>query len=176
MLSDPSSRAGYPQMSPRNEASVAASAVGAGRLLLVDDQPELRRLFRRSLTKAGFEVIEAADGEIAIELAQQLRFDVVVSDISMPDVGGLELLRALRQLDPDLPVVLTSGSLASEESIDAAELGAYAYLLKPVDFETMRETAREAVAVRRARASQSGSDPNASVERLKVPDSDAEAG
>jgi DNA-binding NtrC family response regulator len=163
-------------MSPRTEASIAATEPAAGRVLLVDDQPELRRLFRRSLAKAGFEVVEAADGEIAIELAQQLRFDVVVSDISMPDVGGIELLNALRELDPDLPVVLTSGSLEPDDDIDATELGAYAYLLKPVAFETMRETARQAVALRRARASAAGSEPNASVERLKVPDSDPEAG
>lgn len=145
-------------------------AEAPGRVLYVDDQPELRRLFRRSLTRAGYEVVEASNARLALVLVQQLSFDVVISDVRMPDMSGIELLRALADLDPDLPVVLTSGSPDAIAPLDARELGAHAYLVKPVAFEDMRETVVEAVDLHRARALVRESyEPYQSVERLKVP-------
>src|SRR6187551_871888 len=81
-----------------------------GRVLVVEDEPELRRLVRRSLMRLGHEVIEALDGRAALELAREQHFDVVVSDVGMPDLTGMELLERLRSECPDLPVVLVSGS------------------------------------------------------------------
>jgi len=142
----------------------------AGRVLLVDDQPELRRLLRRSLIKAGHVVVEASNGRVAVELAQQLRFDVVISDVGMPDMSGVELLEALRELDPDLPVVITSGWPEASVSLEA-----FAYLEKPVAFETVCSTAERAIQVRRARnAAREGFDPAASVERLRIPRADGD--
>jgi DNA-binding NtrC family response regulator len=146
------------------------AAAGPGRVLLVDDQPELRRLFRRSLNKAGYVVVEAWNGRVAVELAQQLRFDVVVSDVHMPDMSGIELLEALRALDADLPVVLTSGSLDPHTPLVMGELGAFAYLVKPVSFETMSDAARRAIELRRTRAAGKDlTDSRGSVGRLRVP-------
>ena len=146
-----------------------------GRVLLVDDQPELRRLFRRSLHKAGYVVAEAWNGRVAIELAQQVTFDVVISDVHMPDMSGIQLLQAIRELDADLPVVLTSGSPGPHTPHEVDEYGAYAYLVKPVPFEIMRETARKAIELRRARAAaRERFEPYASVERLRVPRPDEE--
>jgi DNA-binding NtrC family response regulator len=134
-------------------------------VLLVDDQPELRRLLRRSLIKAGHVVVEAADGHVAVELAQQLRFDVVISDVGMPDMSGVELLAALGELDPDLPVILTSGWPEVPTSPEA-----FAYLEKPVAFETVCSTAERAIEARRTRsAARDGLDPFASMERLRIP-------
>ncbi len=146
------------------------AAATLGRVLLVDDQPELRRLFRRSLNKAGYTVVEAWNGRVAVELAQQASFDVVISDVHMPDMSGIALLEALAELDPDLPVVLTSGSPGPHTPLEIGEHGAYAYLVKPVAFEVMRETARAAIELRRERAAQRELfEPYASVERLRVP-------
>src|SRR4051794_19146152 len=100
-----------------------------GRVLLVDDQPELRRLFRRSLSRVGYAVVEAWNGRVAVELSQLQHFDVVISDVPMPDMSGIELLEALREIDPDLPVVLTSGSPNPVTPLQASELGAFAYLV-----------------------------------------------
>ena len=148
----------------------AAKQTAAPRVLLVDDQPELRRLFRRSLGKAGFEVVEAWDGRVAIELLRKSPFDVVISDVRMPDMSGMELLKALHELDPDLPVVLTSGSPDTSSTSEANEFGAFAYLVKPVPFDLMRDTAERAVLLRRARKEARESfEPYASVERLRVP-------
>ena len=144
------------------------AATTAGRVLLVDDQPEIRRLLRRSLVRAGHSVVEAPDGRVAVELAQRLRFDVVISDVGMPDMSGVELLHALRQLDPDLPVVLTSGWPEEPLSLDA-----FAYLEKPVAFETVCATAEEAVQLRRTKlALREAGEPCASVERLRVAPAD----
>ncbi|RYZ05261.1 MAG: response regulator [Myxococcales bacterium] len=146
------------------------AAVSHGRVLLVDDQPELRRLFRRSLNKAGYVVVEAWNGRVAVELAQQLSFDVVISDVHMPDMSGIELLETLAELDRDLPVVLTSGSPGPHTPLEVGEHGAFAYLVKPVPFDVMHETARRAVELRRMRsASREVFEPYASVERLRVP-------
>ena len=83
------------------------SAAGAtpGRVLLVDDQDELRELFRRTLRKDGHEVVTAANGREAVVLARETRFDVVVSNVRMPDMTGVELLQELHERDPDLPVL-----------------------------------------------------------------------
>jgi DNA-binding NtrC family response regulator len=142
-------------------------------VLLVDDQPELRRLFRRSLSRVGYLVVEAWNGRVAVELARQQSFDVVISDVRMPDMSGVELLEALRDSDPDLPVVLTSGSPDAVTPLEAGELGAFAYLVKPVSFETMHDTASRAIDMRRARAAAKALfEPLTSLKRLRVPRSD----
>lgn len=145
------------------------AADSAGRVLLVDDQPELRRLVRRALIRAGYVVVEAWNGRVAVELAQQLSFDVVISDVRMPDMSGFDLLDALQELDPELPVVLTSGSLGSRDP-SPDESAAFAFLVKPVPLETMCGTAARAVELRRARnAAREHTEPSTSVERLRVP-------
>lgn len=155
---------------PKANDSLEQELAAPGRILLVDDQPELRRLFRRNLSKAGHEVVEAWNGRAAVELACQGGFDVVISDVRMPDLSGIELLKALYELDPDLPVVLVSGSSDPETALEAVDYGAFAYLMKPVPFEAMRENAARAIALRRLRAeARLLFEPYASVERLKVP-------
>ena len=141
-----------------------------GRVLLVDDQPELRRLFRRNLNKIGHVVVEAWNGRVALDLVQQLSFDVVISDVHMPDLSGIDLLQALSELEPDLPVVLTSGSPGGVATLEAGDLGVFAYLVKPVSFDTMRDTVAKAIDMRRARAAAKELfEPYCSVERLRVP-------
>ena len=157
------------------EGSLELALGVPGRILLVDDQPELRRLFRRNLSKAGHEVVDAWNGRAAIELAHQHSFDVVISDVRMPDMSGLDLLKALYEHDPDLPVVLVSGSSDEATAQQAVDYGAFAYLVKPVAFELMRESAMRAITLRRTRAeAKLAFEPYASVERLRVPRPDGE--
>jgi DNA-binding NtrC family response regulator len=155
---------------PKQEARTELGLGAPGRVLLVDDQPELRRLFKRNLSRIGHEVVEGWNGRAAIELARQGSFDVVISDVRMPDMSGLELLKALYEHDPDLPVVLCSGSPDAETASEAVAYGAFAYLMKPVPFDTMREHAARAIALRRLRAEAKALfEPYTSVERLRVP-------
>ena len=143
--------------------------VEPSRVLLVDDQPEVRRVVRRNLVRAGYVVVEALNARMAIELAREMTFDLVITDLRMPDMSGVELLQALHERDPDLPVVLTSGSPDPLTTAEARALGVFAYLPKPVPFDIMCETANRAVEQRRASsASREQLEPCASGERLRV--------
>ncbi len=133
------------------EASAQAKAAAPGRVLLVDDQPELRRLFQRTLTRAGHEVAVAENGRKAVELVAKNSFDVVISDVRMPDMGGIELLQALHSEDPDLPVLLVSGSPDLQTALKAVEYGAFEYLTKPVSLEKLGASAVRAIEQRRER-------------------------
>jgi CheY-like chemotaxis protein len=101
-------------------------------IVVAEDHEDIRFVLRRALEKAGHEVIEAADGAAALDAVRRHRPDVVVTDVDMPRMSGLELCRAIRA-DADLrhiPVVLASGSLLLGDE-RAAEVGASATLLKP---------------------------------------------
>lgn len=153
----------------RLDSSTAEALAARGRVLLVDDQPELRRLYRRNLTKLGYEVVEASNGRAAIELACQEHFDVVISDVRMPDLSGVELLRELYELDPDLPVVLMSGGMDVETERAATQYRAFAYLMKPVPFEHIQTSAARAIELRREREeARQPFEPAASLKRLRV--------
>jgi CheY-like chemotaxis protein len=144
-------------------------AAARGRVLLVDDEPTLRRLFRRTLLKAGHEVVEAANGTTAIALAQDGAFDAVVSDIRMPDMDGIELLRRLHELAPDLPVLLVSGSPDLIDRLDGLPYGAFEYLTKPLPLDDLRESVSRAVQAHQC-ATSSGANWNdyRSAERLRA--------
>ncbi|MCC6214760.1 MAG: EAL domain-containing response regulator [Polyangiaceae bacterium] len=125
------------------------SARVAQRVLVVDDEAPMRRAMARVLAAAGFEVDEADDGADAARRASAGEYDVVVSDIMMPKMSGVELLRAIRQADLELPVVLVTGAPALESATKAIELGAYQYLTKPFDFAQLVQVVTRAVSLHR---------------------------
>jgi EAL domain-containing protein (putative c-di-GMP-specific phosphodiesterase class I) len=103
------------------------------RVLLVDDEEPLRRALARMLAAEAYEVVQAADGREALEQLAGAEFDVVVSDVKMPHMSGLDLLRAIRQKDLELPVILLTGGPTTEAALEAKRHGALHYLTKPVD-------------------------------------------
>jgi EAL domain-containing protein (putative c-di-GMP-specific phosphodiesterase class I) len=120
-----------------SEGTQAGASLGPtndlkAKVLLVDDEPVTARSYARSLSAAGYRVTIANDGREAAALAKGEGYDVVVSDIAMPDMDGLALLRAIRQSDLDVPMVFMTGSPALESAVQAIEYGAFRYLLKPV--------------------------------------------
>jgi DNA-binding NtrC family response regulator len=117
-----------------------------GRILLVDDEPSLRRVMTRSLVRAGFEVSQAPDGRVALELARAGQFDAVISDVRMPGMGGLELVDRLQRELPSLPVVLVSASTELESRRHALGLGAFDFLRKPLELRKLHEATSRAVA------------------------------
>jgi EAL domain-containing protein (putative c-di-GMP-specific phosphodiesterase class I)/AmiR/NasT family two-component response regulator len=120
------------------------------RVLIVDDEEPLRRAFARVLQHDGHEVMTAGNGREAMQwLAQASTLDVVISDIHMPQMNGLEVLRAVREHDLDLPVLLVTADPDIATAIEAIDHDAYKYLTKPVDLVALSATVWRAVTLRR---------------------------
>jgi DNA-binding NtrC family response regulator len=115
------------------------------RILVADDDQLLREAFRAALEVDGYAVCEAASTEEALRLVAERDFDVVLSDVYMPG-NGLDLLRRLRRMSPELSVVLITGFDRPADEAEAMGLGAFAYLRKPLSLYQLRETIRGALA------------------------------
>jgi two-component system KDP operon response regulator KdpE len=120
------------------------------RVLIVDDEPAIRRALRPPLTELGFEVTEALRGEEALQMLRTATFDAILLDINMPGLGGIETLRRIRSLHPRLPILMLTVLDGENEKVEALELGADDYVTKP--FSTRELVARIRTAVRRIHA------------------------
>ena len=120
------------------------------RILVVDDEPAIRRALRPPLMELGFQVAEASRGEEALQALRNAPHDVVLLDINMPGIGGIETLKRIRTFAPRLPVLMLTVRDNEEDKVEALELGADDYVTKP--FSTRELIARIRSAVRRVRA------------------------
>lgn len=103
------------------------------RVLVVDDQPGLLEILQRWLSRGGYEVHVAASGREALSLAKGLPFDVVVTDLKMPDLDGLQLLAQIKGLDPAIEVIFLTGQGTMQDAIEALREGrAFDFLQKPL--------------------------------------------
>ena len=118
-------------------------------ILIVDDELSIRASLRTILTGLGFGVIEAARGEEAIALVRTARFDVVLLDINMPGLGGVEVCRQMRRIAPILPVLMLTVQSSEDRKVEALDAGADDYITKP--FQLRELIARIRAAVRRNR-------------------------
>ncbi len=116
------------------------------KVLLVDDDQTILKLFSAYLEAQGMDVTEASDGLDALEVLKQEEFDLLVTDIRMPKMTGIELIRRSREYQPDLPSVIVSGEGTLSEAAEAVNLKVQYYLEKPVDnLSTLKEVLLEAV-------------------------------
>lgn len=115
------------------------------RVLVVDDEDIVRRATARLLAAAGNVVVEADDGTAALQALEGERFDAILTDVAMPRMNGIELLRAIRQRDLDVPVVFLTATLSLDIVNEALRLGALSYLTKPVLAADLREAMTRAV-------------------------------
>lgn len=130
----------------QGDGAVASPApTSRGIVLLVDDEPTITRGYARGLTAAGFTVEVAHNGTEAAARFRERAFDVIISDIAMPGMTGLELLRAVREHDLDVPVVIMTGGPAVESAVQAMEYGALRYLIKPIEPADLEEVVSRAV-------------------------------
>jgi two-component system, OmpR family, KDP operon response regulator KdpE len=120
------------------------------RVLIVDDETAIRRALRPPLAELGFQVSEAGRGEEALQLLHSTPVDVVLLDINMPGIGGIETLRRIRSFAPRLPVLMVTVRDGEEEKVEALELGADDYVTKP--FSIRELVARIRTAHRRVHA------------------------
>jgi two-component system KDP operon response regulator KdpE len=128
----------------------AESAPTVSHLLIVDDEQQLLVTLQLSLTKRGFQVSTAADGTTALQLVRDTHPDLVVLDLGLPDIGGLEVIRRLHRESPGLPVMVLSARSGSYEKVVALDLGAVDYIRKP--FDTSELAARIRAIARRVTA------------------------
>lgn len=107
----------------------------APRLLVVDDEPDILTVVERFGRQLGFDVTTRRGGADALEHVPEFRPDVVIVDLQMPEVGGLDVLRAIRAAEPECHVILMTGNPTVDTAIEAVKLGALDYVSKPLDFE-----------------------------------------
>jgi len=107
-------------------------------VLVVDDERTLARAIKAYLTEAGYETEVAGDAEEALRMLETLRPDVVFSDVRLPGVSGIDLLRRIREFDPGIAVVIMTAHGTIEGAVEAVKLGAFDYLKKPVDLEELK--------------------------------------
>lgn len=106
-------------------------------ILLVDDKEEFVSALSNRLLLHGMEVHTATKGEDALAMLQEKTADVVVLDVVMPGMGGLETLRRIKETYPHIQVILLTGHASTKEGIEGMRLGAFDYLMKPVDIEEL---------------------------------------
>jgi two-component system KDP operon response regulator KdpE len=128
--------------------------LSAGRILVVDDEPQIRRIMRTTLTSAGYEVEDAKTGEEALEKIRLYRPDLVLLDINMPGMGGLAACRAIRA-DPNVAIIMLTVHNTEAAKVEALDAGADDFVTKP--FSTPELLARLRAVLRRAPAAQGSS-------------------
>lgn len=131
-------------------------SVPAATILVVDDEPPIRRLLRASLSSQGFGVVEAADGREAAEQIRRSSPDLVILDLGLPDMSGLDLIRTVRAGGSSLPILVLSSRSDERGKVEALDLGADDYVTKP--FGTAELFARIRAALRH-RLQQQGEQP-----------------
>ncbi len=118
-------------------AATVTAPAGARRVLIIDDEPAVLRVLGLLLERHGFAVASASNARDGLSLLGESGFDVILSDIIMPELSGLDFLKELRQHDLDVPVILMTAGATLDSALDAIEYGAQQYLLKPVEPEAL---------------------------------------
>lgn len=124
------------------------------RVLLVDDEASFLEILAERMRSRGVEVTCATSGRDALDCARETTFDAVVLDLAMPGLDGLETLRRLRAMQPELQVMILSGRATVKTAVEAIQLGAIDIFEKPTDVETLVERIRSARATRIAEEEQ----------------------
>jgi two-component system KDP operon response regulator KdpE len=139
-------------------AKVAVVTVGSGlpRILVVDDEPAILRFLRAALGSQGYVVIEGASGQAALDAVEQQRADLVVLDLGLPDIDGLEVIRRMRHAGSVLPIIVLSSREDEAAKVAALDLGADDYVTKPFGIEELLARVR---AAQRHRLQQQGEKP-----------------
>jgi len=108
------------------------------KILVVDDDTTHRLMLKATLAAEGYGITEAGDGERAVEKIKQEFFDLVMLDLKMPKMGGLEALKRLKEINPEIPVLIMTAYASVQTAVDALKHGAFDYLIKPLDMEEVK--------------------------------------
>jgi two-component system response regulator AtoC len=117
-------------------------------VLIVDDEPNLRKILAAQLSRDGYDVLTAEDGEQGLAALREHHIDLVVTDLKMPKIDGMQLLREALREDPDLPIVMITAHGTVDTAVEALKLGAFDYLTKPFDKDEVRQIVGKALKTR----------------------------
>jgi two-component system response regulator PilR (NtrC family) len=121
------------------------------RILVVDDERSMRELLAIVLRREGYEVLLAENGRSAVSLLERESVDLLISDIKMPDLSGVDVLRAAKKIDPDILGIMITAFASTESAVEAMRLGACDYLSKPFDIDLLKMKVREKIENRQLR-------------------------
>ncbi len=119
--------------------------MNAASVLIVDDEPSIRLMFHTTLQSAGYDAVEASDGPSALERIHQSTPDVVLLDLKMPGMDGMETLRQMRERGDDTAVVIVTAHGSIADAVAAMKLGAVDFLTKPITPDSLRRVVREVI-------------------------------
>ncbi len=136
-----------------------------GRILVVDDEPQIRRVLRATLTSQGYEIFDAKSGEEALEAIRKQRFDLILLDMNMPGMGGLEACREIRSTSEVAIIMLTVRS-SEQDKVAALDAGADDYVTKPFGIPELM--ARIRAALRRLPAQQGTADETVELDGVQI--------
>src|SRR5438270_5297732 len=128
-------------------------------VLIVDDEPNLRKILSAQLTRDGYDVMIAEDGEQGLSMLKEHHIDMVITDLKMPKVDGMTLLKEALREDPELPIVMITAHGTVDTAVEALKSGAFDYLTKPFDKDEVRQIVAKALKTKElsgAEASQAG--------------------
>src|SRR3954467_10861889 len=117
----------------------------SGNILIIDDERSIRKTLNEILSYEGFKIDEAIDGEEGLKMFSDKTYDVVLCDIKMPKLDGIEFLLKAGELNGDIPVIMISGHGTIETAVDAVKKGAFDYIAKPPDLNRLLITIRNAL-------------------------------
>src|SRR5205085_110925 len=114
-------------------------------ILVADDEPNIRRVLEAMFTKDGYTVLTAENGKRAINLASANTIDVLISDLIMPDMTGVEVLRAVKELQPHCAALMITAYGTIKTAVEAMRLGAFNYIGKPFEMDEVRVMVKQAL-------------------------------
>jgi DNA-binding NtrC family response regulator len=117
------------------------------RILVVDDELEMAAMVTDELNDRGYSAVALRSAREALERLEHERFDALITDLRMPDIDGLRLLRASRALDPSRPVLVMTGHMAIDTALEAVNQGAFHYVIKPFNLSHLVELLEDALHV-----------------------------
>ncbi|PJB32387.1 MAG: hypothetical protein CO109_04885, partial [Deltaproteobacteria bacterium CG_4_9_14_3_um_filter_65_9] len=109
-------------------------------VLVVDDEPQVRNLLVDLFGSYGHEVVGAGEGQAGIDLLKQRKFDLLLVDLSMPGMGGIDVLREMKALEIQIPSIVITGFGSIQSAVEAVRLGAYDYITKPFNIDELMIT------------------------------------
>ena len=136
------------------------------RILVVDDEPNMRRVLCKLVRRDGFETVEAANGVAALEILDKAEVDVVLTDLKMPQMNGIELLAEVRRRRVGIPVILLTAHGTIGSAVEALKRGAFDFLTKPFEPDEIRQVVTKAVATRKLEEAETTIEPDEDPDRL----------